>query len=75
MAYFVDGHEVSLEFQDINNRGVITFRLSKGKHIVNMIFQNTKVRLLSNYISLGCLVIIVVCSILISRIWRRFQLF
>ncbi|MSU26102.1 MAG: hypothetical protein EXS44_02455 [Candidatus Levybacteria bacterium] len=72
---FVDGHEVSLEFQDINNRGVITFRLSKGKHIVNMIFQNTKVRLLSNYISLGCLVIIVVCSILISRIWRRFQLF
>ena len=48
----VDGREVSVEFQDQKNRGLITFYVSSGKHSVVVYFTETKLRLLSDYLSL-----------------------
>lgn len=48
----VDAREVPVEFQDPSNRGVMTFLVEKGKHDVILKFTETKLRLLSNYLSL-----------------------
>jgi len=49
---FVDKKEVPIEFQDINYRGVITYKIPKGNHTVLVKFTDTKIRLLANLISL-----------------------
>lgn len=49
---FVDGHMTPFQFQDPDNRGLMTFFVDKGKHTVEFIFSNTKVRMLSEWISL-----------------------
>jgi len=55
---FIDGKEVEIEFQDIEYRGVITYKVPAGKHNVEVIFKNTKTVLLGNYLSIFALVII-----------------
>lgn len=47
----VDGQEVPLQFQDNNNRGVITFSVPEGKHEVILRFTETKLRILANAVS------------------------
>lgn len=49
---YVDNKEVPIEFQDMNYRGVITYKVSPGKHTILVKFTNTKVRLLANIISI-----------------------
>lgn len=49
---FVDKKETPIEFQDMNYRGVITYRVPEGKHVVEVRFTDTKVRLLANAISI-----------------------
>jgi len=49
---YVDKKEVPIEFQDMNYRGVITYKIPKGKHTVLVKFTDTKVRLLANMVSL-----------------------
>lgn len=49
----------SVQFQDPANRGLITFYVPAGKHIVDVKFGDTKLRSISNYISLAALFIIV----------------
>lgn len=48
---FVDRNKTSVEFQDPNNRGLMTFYVPKGRHQVEIIFSETKLRDLSNKIS------------------------
>jgi len=48
----VDGKDVEVEFQDQNHRGLITFYVDRGEHLVNIMYEETKVRKLSNVISL-----------------------
>lgn len=48
---FVDGVETEIQFQDPLYRGLITFRVTEGKHDVSIKFADTKVRTLSNFIS------------------------
>ncbi|MEK7092263.1 MAG: 6-pyruvoyl-tetrahydropterin synthase-related protein, partial [Patescibacteria group bacterium] len=72
---FVGNNEVPLEFQDQHNRGVMTFLLSQGEHTVRVVFRDTRLRTIGNYISLGCLVILCAYSILRIRLWRRFRLY
>lgn len=48
----VDGKEIPIEFQDMNHRGLITFRIPKGVHEVAIQFGETKIRLLGDLISL-----------------------
>ena len=47
----VDGRRESIEFQDQNYRGLITFNVDKGSHKVNIIYEETKVRLFANITS------------------------
>ncbi len=49
---YVDGVEnKNIEFQDPQNRGLMTFNIPSGKHSVDVRFEDTKVRLISNIVS------------------------
>ncbi len=63
---YVDKTETEVQFQDMNYRGVITYRVPPGKHTVLVRFGNTKIRLLSNVVSI---VSIFIFGILIF--WRK----
>ena len=54
---YVDGVEATIEFQDMNYRGVITYKVPPGTHTILVQFTNTKVRLLGNIITAFSLVI------------------
>ncbi len=50
---YVDGVEnKQIEFQDSQNRGLMTYYVSPGKHNVDVLFEDTKVRMISNIISI-----------------------
>ena len=48
---FVDGREETIQFQDQNYRGLITFPLETGEHQVKIEFTRTKDRILAEMIS------------------------
>lgn len=48
---YVDGTPTTIEFQDMNYRGVITYNLPPGVHTVLVRFENTKIRLLGDIVS------------------------
>jgi hypothetical protein len=48
----VDGQLVPVEFQDPSYRGVITYRIPQGEHNVKLYFGDTKLRKISNLITL-----------------------
>lgn len=49
---FIDKKETPIEFQDMNYRGVITYKVPQGKHTILVKFTETKIRLLADIISL-----------------------
>lgn len=51
----VDGQPVTIEFQDPNYRGVITYRVPGGEHLINLRFGDTKLRQVANAITLTSL--------------------
>lgn len=69
---FVDGQEVLIEFQDRANHGIMTFWVEKGKHTVQVQFEETKLRLLANLISIGSLLLLGFIGIWKGRkVWRN----
>ena len=67
---FVDNTEVPIEFQDMNYRGVITYKVPQGKHSVLVKFTDTKVRFLANMISvisIGVLGLLIIFRKKLSR--------
>lgn len=48
----VDGLVVPIEFQDEQYRGIITFNLPPGNHVVRVVLKPTKTRLLGNWLSI-----------------------
>ena len=52
---YADKVEVPVEYQDLNHRGLITFRVPKGTKNVEVRFEDTKLRRISNIISLTSL--------------------
>lgn len=48
----VDEKPETIEFQDQNHRGLITFYVGKGEHMVNIIYKETRIRKFSNVVSL-----------------------
>lgn len=48
---FVDGQERQIEFQDMNHRGFITFVVPQGKHLVEVVFTESRVRFFSDMLS------------------------
>jgi hypothetical protein len=49
---YIDGQPTEIQFQDPNYRGVITYTVPAGHHIIDVKLEDTKVRLLSKVISL-----------------------
>lgn len=56
---FVDGEKASVEFQDQNNRGVITFFVEEGRHTVEVVFTETKLRVFANLLSVAGVIIVI----------------
>lgn len=52
---YVENSTVPIEFQDPNNRGEITFYVPKGKHNVQIVFGESRLRLTADIISLSTL--------------------
>lgn len=66
---YVDKKEVPIEFQDMNYRGVITYRVPQGKHNIVVKFTETKIRLLGDFISLFSLIILGLLIIFRKRLF------
>ncbi len=59
---YIDGKETLIEFQNPNHRGLITFTVPTGKHIVQVFFKETRLRQVTNLISLLSLGFVIVLS-------------
>lgn len=49
---YVDKVKVPIEFQDMNSRGLITFKVEKGQHHVRIFFGESKIRLIADILSI-----------------------
>jgi uncharacterized membrane protein len=68
----IDNMPMQIEFQDPKNRGLITFFVEKGSHSVQIIFKETKIRLVADIISLFSLVIVgIFCIMKVGLLWKR----
>lgn len=66
----VDGKPVSVEFQDPSYRGLMTFWVDEGEHVVKVAFRDTKLRKTANTVSLvgfGLLLLTVTIPLWIKR--------
>ncbi len=54
----VDGKETQVEFQDGMHRGIMTFFAPPGRHDITVIFKDTKLRQVADYLSLLTVVIV-----------------
>lgn len=54
---FIDNKEYPIEFQDPNYRGVITYQVPQGTHLVELVYTDTKIRLLAKFISIFSLLL------------------
>ncbi len=68
---FANGKEIPVEFQDPNHRGIITFRLPQGEHIVRVEFTKTKDRLISEIISVTAFALWLMSLIFLSSPRKR----
>jgi len=48
---FIDKKEVPIQFQDPSYRGIITYNVPKGTHKIRLIFEDTKLRLFANILT------------------------
>src|SRR3989344_49254 len=63
----VNGNITPIEFQDPNNRGEITFRVSKGRHDVKVEFGETKIRFFADFVSITTFLGLILLFILRRR--------
>lgn len=68
---YVDGKESEIQFQDPAYRGVITYRVPKGEHEVKLRFEDTKIRVLGNILSVIS-VVVLICILFVVRS-RKFK--
>lgn len=68
-----NGRVLDIEFQDPQNRGLITFWVNKGTYDINIVFIETKLRFFANVVSGASLVLLLSYAILKRRIWQHFQ--
>jgi len=67
----VDGKEAPIQFQDPENRGVMTFNVEKGKHLVELKFTETKLRLFADIISLVSFLILIIIVIRVVFFYKK----
>ncbi|HUD20176.1 MAG TPA: 6-pyruvoyl-tetrahydropterin synthase-related protein [Patescibacteria group bacterium] len=68
---YVDGVKTDMQFQDPEYRGLITFHIASGDHTVSIIFTDTKLRKIANYMSISVLLSLTVIAGLGETIWRK----
>ncbi|MEK7533155.1 MAG: 6-pyruvoyl-tetrahydropterin synthase-related protein [Patescibacteria group bacterium] len=71
---FINGSPLAIEkliFQDPTYRGLMTFDLTPGDYDIRFEFGETKLRRISNYLSLGALALFVVSIGTIRLLWRK----
>ncbi|MEX2007755.1 MAG: 6-pyruvoyl-tetrahydropterin synthase-related protein [Candidatus Levyibacteriota bacterium] len=68
----VDSQPVEVQFQDRNSRGLITFPVDRGVHIVEVIYTETKLRLFADLISAAALLLVLSYNRWSNKLWRRF---
>ncbi|MFH1832980.1 MAG: 6-pyruvoyl-tetrahydropterin synthase-related protein [Candidatus Levyibacteriota bacterium] len=62
----VDKRAVSIQFQDPSFRGLMTFQIDKGKHTVEVVYKETKLRMIADIISFISLIILLFGLYLVS---------
>lgn len=61
---YIDGSASPIEFQDMNYRGLITFKSPPGNHKIAVVYENTKVRMFSSVLSvIGIMILITLVGI------------
>ena len=70
---YIDNIRTLIEFQDPNHRGLITFSVPSGNHTVEVVFKETRVRQITNVVSLLSLgfVIVFLLSVVIPGLTRN----
>ncbi len=61
---WIDGAPVAVEFQDVLHRGLITFTVPQGTHRIEVVFGDTKLRTISNYISIASLAVFLIIAVI-----------
>lgn len=71
----VNGAEESIEFQDPNHRGLITYLVPEGKNDVSIFFENTKLRSFSEYATIVGVLVMVIYFLFFPRLqkWKAFR--
>lgn len=64
---YVDGTTTPIEFQDPSHRGLMTFWIDPGDHVVTVAFRETKLRSYANAISLVSVGILIFGSTILIR--------
>ncbi len=67
---YIDGNPTTIEFQDPNYRGLMTFHIPVGAHNVRVVFGNTQLRKYSDIISLASFIVLVVVGSS-GLLWKR----
>lgn len=69
---YIDGKQTDIQFQDPMNRGLMTFFVEKGLHNVDVVFRETKLRLISNLISVFSFIMVMSFYFIPTKLWKRF---
>jgi hypothetical protein len=67
---YIDGVATDLQFQDPDYRGLMTFRMSQGGHVVKVMFSDTKLRRVANIVSIVSMTLMILSGISVI-IWRK----
>ena len=70
---YINGKKTDIEFQDQNHRGKMTFLIPKGRNQITVKFNETKLRKISDYLSLitiMCIVTVTVLKLCYAKIIR-----
>lgn len=70
---WVDNKLTNIQFQDQRYRGLITFYVDKGNHIINVIYRETKIRLFADIISLLSILIVVGLLVFKSKVKKGYN--
>lgn len=68
---YIDGIKETIEFQNPDHRGVITFQVPAGKHDVKLRFEDTKIRLAGKMLTFFSLFLFIFSIILRKHIYKR----
>jgi hypothetical protein len=66
---YIDGVKTDIQFQDPEYRGLMTYNVTTGKHLVVVQFDDTKIRKISGYISLFSGIVVVISFIFV--LWKK----